>query len=224
MIKISLLLVAALAFVSCKKTTSTPTTPVTTTNNNPVKLDSSSASSAYYLSATIDSKSWGGFESVIKNLQFGYSEGKSVDSQNNILDMKLTTDLMKIDTTSQDFKYIDALEIGVNAIKMDYHKFYNDDSLFYAMLKVGNNNFAQGDGNGINVSYVITADGSEWSTTAGSQVGSLFTITSIKKVDGQTSTSAEIKGTFSCKLYNISNPSATPKIVTNGMFNLSIVK
>ena len=224
MYKISLFLVAALVAVSCKKTTPTPTTPVSAVNNNPVTLDSSSASSAYYLSAKIDSKAWGGFESTIKNLQFGYSEIKLLDSQNNILDMKLTTDLMKIDTTSQDFKYIDALEIGVKAINMDSQKFYSDDSLFYAMLKVGNNNFAQGEGNGINVSYTVTADSSEWSTTAGSQAGSFFTITSLKKVNGQTSTSAEIKGTFSCKLYSISNPSATPKIVTNGMFNLSIVK
>ena len=222
--KIIYFFAATLLVVSCKKKTSTPTTNSNSSNNNSVVLDSSSASSSYYLSATFDSKSWGGYESTKNNLQFGYSEGKAVNTQTNVLDMELSTNLMKIDPKSETLDYLEYLEVAVRSINLDYTKFYSDDSLFYSLFSLGNMNFAQGDGSGFRVSYVSRADSIEWTTTAGSQIGSVFNITSIKKMSDLISTYVTIKGTYSCKLYNKSNPSVSPKVVTNGMFNLNIVK
>ncbi len=223
--KLALVVIAAMSVMSCKKAEVKPTSTTPTTNNpKTTVLDSTTASSEFYLSAKIDGKTWGGYESEKNSLHFGTSIEKDIDAPNNVLDIAISTELSKIDTTSDTYDYIDYLEVSVKASNLDLHKFNDDDSIFYNLIKTGTQNFASGEADGIRIAYAIKADESEWSTKAGAQTGSSLNIISVIKGSNLSTSYIDVTGTFTCKLYNTLNPSATPKTLTNGMFKVRLIK
>ncbi len=95
-----------------------------------------------------------------------------------------------------------------------------DDDTFAPSFEVGPVNFSFGTMKGVVITYQ-TSEGQTYTTAAGTQDNNLFEVTAIEIVEPTTfsDVSAKIKGTFSCTLYNNTNPTDL-KVITNGTFSL----
>lgn len=97
--------------------------------------------------------------------------------------------------------------------------FCEDEEVFVESFELGEYTFSNGEDKGAAVYYF---DGSNnYLSTEGDQSGSVFTL-SEKEVIGTSSAgliSIKVKGTFTCKVYNMDNP-ADFKEITNGNYTV----
>ena len=105
-------------------------------------------------------------------------------------------------------------------------QYISSDSLFRSLFFIGNHTFYSSSApttSGVEVSY-YDQNMIGWSSGYGSQSGSTFNVTSsVEATDSQTGAYQKVKGTFSCKVYNVNDPSQS-KNITDGSFYLYIMK
>lgn len=109
---------------------------------------------------------------------------------------------------------------GVSIYKgeMSFQGTSPDDADFVAYFAPGNYMYSTSGTDGIEILYV-DATGQVWSSANGTQSGAAFNITSTQQFSIFGDTYVDVKGTFSCKLYN--ETGTLSKTVTNGSFYLS---
>lgn len=109
---------------------------------------------------------------------------------------------------------------GVSIYKgeMTFQGAYPDDADFVAYFAPGNYMYSTPTTDGIEILHV-DATGQVWSSINGTQSGATFNITSTQQFSIFGDTYVDVKGTFSCKLYNETGTQS--KTVTNGSFFLS---
>ncbi|MEP7265569.1 MAG: hypothetical protein ABI772_13770 [Bacteroidota bacterium] len=88
-----------------------------------------------------------------------------------------------------------------NLYTNNYYLNTNNDSLFHAVMKVGNHAFTNGTTKGVRLTFTDATG--NWESDTGPQTGSLFTVTeSISLPDYMGDLFHDTRFTFNCKLYN----------------------
>ena len=195
----SILLIAILIF-SCKKKTVEPTAPSTNASYKNT-----------FIKTTIDGISVLNDENDFRTAfrtpigdSIIYSFSSSLEKNNSTITITFENNrFLTSSFNSSDTPFLNSFYIGE-------HKFYSTQysSTQYESM--------------VNIYYSETINGetTEWYSYNGDQTNSTFNVTE-KIIDkGSAFTDVYVKGTFSCKVYNISDLSLS-KTLTDGTFNLA---